>query len=236
MNTASCHAPLRLLIVEDNHDLRAAMQEALARYGYCVQGVDCAEVVPELGTDANADVCIVDLQLPGEDGLSLARRLRQVQPQVGIIMLTARQGSAERAAGYDSGADIYITKPASPAELHAAIQALARRIQAAPAAANSALVLDLRHMHVQSPSGSTRLTAAESQVLAALARAPGQRLERWQLLVTLNGQSTAHSAAALEMVIARLRKKLQPLCPQAQNPVRPIRGVGYQLCVRVTLG
>lgn len=224
-------AALNLLVVEDNGDLREAIVDALARHGHRVHAVDCAEAVPELPGRAEIDIMVIDLNLPGEDGLSLARRLRQVQPHLGIIMLTARHLTEDKSAGYDHGADIYITKPASPAELHAAIQALARRMRAASARAAGGLELDMRRLVLHGAPGQVTLTPNEVQFLAALVRAPGQRLERWQLQQCLD----AHSNPALEMLIARLRKKLQPLCGQERNPIQPLRGVGYQLCIDITL-
>ena len=110
-------------------------------------------------------------------------------------------------------------------------QALARRMRAASTQAISGLELDMRRLLLHGAPGEATLTPNEVQFLAALVRAPGQRLERWQLQQCLD----AHSNPALEMLIARLRKKLQPLCRQEHNPIQPLRGVGYQLCIDITL-
>jgi DNA-binding response OmpR family regulator len=225
---------LHILVVEDNDDLRDAIVDALAHQGHHVRGVDCAEAVPELAERAGIDVMVVDLNLPGEDGMSLARRLRAVQPGLGIVMLTARSLTEDKSAGYRSGADLYLTKPASAAELHAAIQALARRLRPQGATAGS-LELDLRRLMLQGPAGRTLLTANEVLVLAALCRAPDRRLERWQLLQCLGHHEADYSKPAFEMLIARLRKKLQSLHSEEDKPIRSVRGVGYQLCVDVRL-
>ncbi|WP_328986113.1 response regulator transcription factor [Thiorhodovibrio winogradskyi] len=119
---------LNLLIVEDDENLREALVDTLGAQGHAVRGLECAEEVPEQADLLQLDIAVLDLNLPGEDGLSLARRLRQAQPELRVIMLTARTQGADRAAGYASGADIYLTKPASLAELNYALQALARRL------------------------------------------------------------------------------------------------------------
>ena len=228
------HSNLRILVVEDHDDLRDAIVDALTRQGHHVQGVDCAEAVPELAERSGIDLMVVDLNLPGEDGLSLARRLRRVQPGLGIVMLTARSLAEDRSTGYASGADIYLTKPASLAELGAAIQALARRLAPVQAGA-SPWALDARRLLLLGPVGSAALTLNEVLVLTALSRAPERRLERWQLLECLGRQGGGTSSAAFEMFIARLRKKMRPLGPDEDMPIRSVRGVGYQLCVRVRL-
>ena len=121
-------ARLNILVVEDNDDLRQTMVEVLAGEGHHVSGVDCAEAVPEcIGA---LDLILIDLNLPGEDGLSLARRIRSTQPDIGMIMVTARRLPADRKRGYDSGADIYLPKPIAFEELCAAIESLSRRISA----------------------------------------------------------------------------------------------------------
>ncbi len=105
--------PLNILIVEDNENLRESICDALQSLGHHARGIDCAEALPEQADLVRLDLAILDLNLPGEDGLSLAGRLRQTQHDLGIIMLTARVQGEDRAAGYAQGADIYLTKPAS---------------------------------------------------------------------------------------------------------------------------
>ncbi|MFW2454814.1 response regulator transcription factor [Methyloversatilis discipulorum] len=128
---APLHAPLNLLIVEDNDDLRDSLADALGTRGHHVVALDCAEAVPEQAELTRLDLAIVDLNLPGEDGLALAQRLREAQPGLGIIMLTARAQSSDKVAGYEHGADIYLTKPVSLQELAGAVQALGRRLKPA---------------------------------------------------------------------------------------------------------
>ncbi len=134
-------AVLTVAVIEDNDDLRQAMVSALGRAGHRVVGFDSAEALIEYREALRLDVLVIDVGLPGEDGISLATRIRESQPDVGIIMATARDRIADKQRGYESGADIYLTKPLSLEELSAAIGALGRRLRGA--AAPPPLALDV---------------------------------------------------------------------------------------------
>jgi DNA-binding response OmpR family regulator len=226
---APLHAPLNLLIVEDNDDLRDSLADALGTRGHHVVAVDCAEAVPEQAELTCLDLAIVDLNLPGEDGLALAQRLREAQPGLGIIMLTARAQSSDKVAGYEHGADIYLTKPVSLQELAGAVQALGRRLK--PAGHDGGLRLDTRRLCLIGADGSvTALKPQEAALLAAFVRAPQQRLEHWQIAGLLGMPDHDINKPALELHIVRLRKKL-PGGTDDCTPIKAIRGWGYQLCV-----
>lgn len=226
---APLHAPLNLLIVEDNDDLRDSLADALGTRGHHVVAVDCAEAVPEQAELTRLDLAIVDLNLPGEDGLALAQRLREAQPGLGIIMLTARAQSSDKVAGYEHGADIYLTKPVSLQELAGAVQALGRRLK--PAGYDGGLELDTRRLCLIGADGSvTALKPQEAALLAAFVRAPQQRLEHWQIAGLLGMPDQDINKPALELHIVRLRKKL-PGGTDDCSPIKAIRGWGYQLCV-----
>jgi DNA-binding response OmpR family regulator len=222
---------LNIVVVEDHDALREVTVEALRGLGHHVVGVDCAEALTDMGHAMQIDLMVIDLNLPGEDGISLTRRLRLNQPDIGIIMVTARGQAAERMEGYESGADIYLTKPTSVEELSAAIRALSRRIKRAPQRA-PALNLDLHSLLLSGGSGEAGLTAQEAKLIAALVRAPGHRLESWQLIELLGKAETGYSKASLEVQIARLRKKLLQ-AGAAGQPIKAIRQLGYQLCVEI---
>jgi DNA-binding response OmpR family regulator len=125
---------LNTIVIEDSDDLRETMVDALHRQGHQVTGIDCAEALPDQSAWQRVDIMVVDLNLPVEDGLSLVARARSVQPDVGIIMVTARNQPKDRQVGYSAGADNYLTKPFSLQELNATISSLGRRIQASAAA------------------------------------------------------------------------------------------------------
>ena len=225
--------PLNIVVVEDHDALREVTVEALRQRGYNVRGIDCAEALDdELGA-FRADLLVLDLNLPGEDGLSLARRIRAAQPDIGIIMVTGRTHVSDRMLGYGSGADIYLPKPASVEEIGAAIQALSRRISP-PAIEQNALSLNTITLQLQGPKNLVKLSDLESTLLSAFAKALDHRLERWQL-IELSGKATEKvSKTALEVQIVRLRKKLEQAGAPAPT-INAIRGAGYQLCVALQI-
>lgn len=222
---------LNIIVVEDHDELRAITVETLQALGHQVVGIDCAEAMPEIVQTRHVDLMLIDLNLPGEDGLSLARRVRQSQPGIGIIMLTARGKVSEKLQGYEHGADIYLTKPTTMEELDATIQALSRRLRPV-LTSPSALLLNLHKLILSGQQSEVHLSSHEASVLAALARAPGQRLENWQLVALLG--KTDISKAGLEMMFARLRKKMLQVSAE-QSPIKTIRQVGYQLTIEINL-
>ena len=226
---APLHAPLNLLIVEDNDDLRDSLADALGTRGHHVVAVDCAEAVPEQAELTRLDLAIVDLNLPGVEGRAGAPRLGVAQPGLGTIILTARAQSRDKVAGYEHGADIYLTKPVSLQELAGAVQALGRRLK--PAGHDGGLELDTRRLCLIGADGSvTALKPQEAALLAAFVRAPQQRLEHWQIAGLLGMPDHDINKPALELHIVRLRKKL-PGGTDDCSPIKAIRGWGYQLCV-----
>jgi len=232
MNTRD--PPLHLLVVEDNDDLRAALSEALAAQGHHVCSLDCAEAVPESASLSRFDIAVLDLNLPGEDGLSLATRLRAVQPGIGILMLTARNSSQDVCRGYASGADIYLSKPVPMIELMAALTALARRLRHHDPDANT-LQLQPQAMRLLGAGCEVvDLSASETRLLCAFARAPQQQLENWQIAELLGLGLDALNKSALELHMVRLRKKLHQAGAQPGG-IKAVRGIGYQLGLRLLL-
>lgn len=226
---------LNIVVIEDNDDLRDAVVQALRRQGFQVLGLDCAEALPEQSSWQRIDILVVDLNLPGEDGLSLVARMRAIEPDVGVIMVTARGLPADKQAGYEHGADIYISKPASLPELVAAIRSLSRRLNLTTGFPGDQR-LDLVSHLLEGPQPlQVQLTAQESALIAALARAADKRLETWQLIDILGKGSADDPKRALEIVITRLRKKLEQAgC--ATLKIRSIRNWGYQLQGQLQIG
>jgi DNA-binding response OmpR family regulator len=224
---------LTIVIVEDNDDLRELTADALRAQGHQVCALPCAEAIDDALSAAPADVFLIDLNLPGEDGLGLARRIRNAQPLVGIIIISARAELTDKVVGYDSGADVYLPKPVPLEELSAALKSFARRRQAQRI--DSRLPggpLRLEGQHLQGPSGRVKLTHAEEVLLTAFARAPGGRLESWQLAELLGSDLDRFNKSSLELRIVRLRKKLNQA--GATGPlIESLRSVGYQLMVPV---
>lgn len=225
---------LKILVIEDHDDLRDATVSALAKMGYSVKGIDCAERIDDELARFAPDLLVVDLNLPGEDGLSVSRRMRAAQPDIGIIMVTARDQAQDVMKGYSNGADIYVTKPTSPEELGAAIRALARRLRPQGAVADQALRLNPQVLQLAGPAGSVDVSDSETLLLAALARASDHRLETWQLLEILGKQADDLETRALAVQIVRLRKKLEQAGAPAPT-IKSIRSFGYQLCVPIRI-
>lgn len=222
---------LNIVVVEDHDALREVTVAALCNIGHNAVGVDCAEALDDEIGAFPIDLIVIDLNLPGEDGISLARRLRAAQPGIGIIMVTSRIQINEKLSGYESGADLYLTKPTSVEELGAAVQALARRMKCHEQARPDFL-LNLGSLFLQGPQFGVGLSAHEAAMLSVLARAPGRRLESWQL-IELSGKGEADfSKHTLEVQIVRLRKKLMQ-AGAIDQPIKAVRGQGYQLCIKI---
>lgn len=217
---------LNLLIVEDNDDLRSTMQEVLQAAGDHVVAVESAEAAVERADLTHIDIVILDLNLPGEDGLSFAVRLRKSHPTLGIIMLTARNSSADKCIGFDLGADIYLTKPVPLNELQAAIRSLGRRVRHVT---SDGLTLNVRQLQIAGLAQPVGLTPGETSLLSAFVRAPQQELENWQIAEVLGMDIDGLNKSALELHIVRLRKKLQQAGVIGVT-VKVLRGRGYKLC------
>lgn len=225
---------LKILVVEDNDELREATLAFLQNQGHYVRAVSMAEDINDVSGGFVPDVYVIDLNLPDEDGLSLTKRLRAAHPNVGIVITTARTQIGDKVIGYASGADLYLTKPVDPQELMAGVTAVGKRLRTI-SQQHSAMVLDLARMQLSGPSGKVELTASDTLILSALARAPGQSLERWQIAeIVGSAKGTSPSAATMEMRITRLRKKLSIVGAPAPC-IKALHKVGYTLCTPVLL-
>lgn len=226
-------AKLNIVVVEDNHDLRELTCQVLMQDGHSVKGLSCAEEMEDLAGGEPADIFLLDLNLPGEDGISLSRRIRKAQPLVGIIIISARTDLNDKLIGYESGADWYITKPVVFAELTATIGSFARRRHAAKQdKADVMRGLTLNKLDLQGPLGEVKLTATEAMLLTAFARAPAGKLETWQIAEMLGVEADETMKNSIAVRIARLRKKLIDLGAEGVV-LESIRNIGYQLLIYV---
>lgn len=217
--------PLNILVVEDYDVLRNAMVKVLTRAGHRVLGVGMAEDVDDEPMGCLPDMYIIDLNLPGENGLSLVRRIRQSAPHTHIVLATARTDVDDKVAGYSAGADVYLPKPVAPEELVAIAQSVAMRLQRKLEGQQLAhLELHGNRMLLTGPLGQAALTQAEVLMLGALARAPNAVLEYWQVAQHLGGDSKDSQ----EVRVGRLRKKLVA-CGAEAPAIRAIRNQGYKL-------
>lgn len=231
-------APLEIVVVEDNDALREQLVAFLSRPGWRLRGADCGEQLDALLREGPAHVLVLDLNLPFEDGHSIALRMRAAFPQMGIVMLTARARPSDRTAGYASGADVYLTKPTNVEELESVVQNLARRLQPVPEAG---LVLDLAHLVLRDtqagPGGQVSLSLTEAQLLRLLAMAPQRQLDTDYLLHQLYGEAAevGNKRDLLAVMISRLRLKLNASALPHKDLVRAVRGVGYRLAAALVV-
>lgn len=220
--------PLKIIVIEDYDDFRLAICNALTQDGHEVVGVANAEDVDDEPVGYVSDLYIIDLNLPGEDGISLARRIRNSQPDAGIIIASARSGLTDRIEGYQSGANTYLTKPFSLDELRAVVSGYSDRLALAETVHPRALTLSSMRMLLSGPLSEARLTQPEVLLLAAFSRASQQALERWQVAAHL-ARSEHISRENLDVKLGRLRKKLIS-CGAEAPAIQSLRGLGYKLC------
>ena len=223
-----------LILVEDNERLREELANYLRDEGFDVRGVDGGQTLNQALLERRADVLILDLNMAGEDGISIAKRMRISSPEVGIVMLTARVQSIDKQNGYQSGADVYMTKPARPAELVAALRNLLARL--APQVKQTQWILDTTLLSIRfQQTTSIALTIAEAKLLKTLALNNAcVELEELQLVLDHQSEDAAKNKLRLEVLISRLRSKLSPYMGEF-NPIKSVRGRGYQLCMPLAI-
>ncbi len=236
-----------LLVVDDDREIRSLISQFLTRHGFRVTAArDGAEMARVLES-ARVDLIVLDLMLPGEDGLSLCRRLRaQPGTPTPIIMLTAMGDEADRIVGLEMGADDYLAKPFSPRELLARIKAVLRRAGAAPQPVGGGgdgktlrfdgWTLNLAKRELHSPDGVlVQLSAGEYDLLVAFAEHPQRVLTRDQLLDLARGRAAVPFDRSIDVQVSRLRRKIEP-DPADPTVIRTVRGGGYLFTPAVTAG
>ena len=223
---------LHILVVEDNDSLREATVDFLQGQGHQVTGVVCAEDVDDTPTSSLPQLYVIDVNLPGESGFSLARRIRQSQALAGIVLMTARSQLDDRLSGYAAGADNYLIKPVEQSELIACINNLAHRLSSSGPLPKSGLSLSMGQLCLTGPQGSSALTWGECQLLAGLSRAASHKLERWQAMELVDNKGKGLVVANLEMRISALRKKLSA-CGAPSDAIQTLRRYGYLLSCQI---
>lgn len=214
-------------VVDDNADFREAIVEALEESSRDARGFESSESFRTALAAFRPDVTVLDLNLPGEDGIDLCRHLRRRQPTMGIIVLSSRTASDDRVRGYRSGADIYMTKPSSTEEVVAALDALERRLVGGTAPeSGDALTLDASRLVLSGPAGRVALTGGEEAILEELSATdvcPTERLLSNRII----GSATK---ASLEVRIVRLRQKMRAVGGSPPG-IKSVRNLGYRLTV-----
>jgi len=220
-----------ILLVEDYVVFRDQLAYFLRGRGCLVNGVDSGEEMDAVFKKRVPDILVLDLNLPGEDGLSIAKRVRARSPSTGIVMLTARVTSPEKIEGYQSGADIYITKPARPEEIFLAISNLASRLMQHRPAQGAHWVLISKECKLAAPDQvEIDLTMNEYLVVEALILAPEGRATSDFLQEKLGKTNQNFTKNQLEALISRLRKKLS-IVTDGKPTIKAVWGLGYQLTI-----
>ena len=225
----------KVLIVDDDAEIRRVLTEYLASHDYEAVAVDNGGAMRAALQDSVPDVVLLDLALPGEDGLALARYLRE-RHSVGIIMITGASEPVDRIIGLEVGADDYIGKPFDPRELRARIRSVMRRLQPQAVAASVAppvrltigrCTLDVAARQLFGPDGAeVAITTMEFDLLKAFIDHPNQVLSRDRLLTLTRNREWEPFDRSIDIRITRLRRKIED-DPEKPRAIRTVRGAGY---------
>jgi two-component system OmpR family response regulator/two-component system phosphate regulon response regulator OmpR len=225
----------KILVVDDDKRLRDLLFRYLGEQGFTVRLAENAEAMDKALAHDAFDLIVLDLMLPGEDGLSICRRLRANEPQQAIIMLTARGDEIDRIVGLEMGADDYLPKPFNPRELTARIQAVLRRrtaaVPGAPAVENKVIAfggveVDLATRILKRGGETQSITTGEFAVLKVLLEHPRQPLSRDRLMSLARGREQGPFDRAIDVQVSRLRKLIEP-DPAKPRYLQTVWGFGY---------
>lgn len=225
----------RILVVEDDSAIRRGVCDALRFEGFGILEAGDAKTAADLGTTAGCDLVLLDLLLPGGDGLSILRKIRAVRPTLPVIILTARGDESDRIAGLQTGADDYVVKPFSVKELLARVRAVLRRSPQRPTdvtrvAFPTGMTADLLRRELRTPDGQRdELTEREADVVRYLAANLGRAISRDELLSSVwQVDPKGVETRTIDMLVARLRAKLRD---DGEEPrlLLTVRGKGYTL-------
>jgi DNA-binding response OmpR family regulator len=223
-----------ILIVDDEPEVRGVLEEYFVAHGYAAIGAESAAAARELAAKQPVDLALVDINMPGEDGLSLARHLRERYAKIAIVMLTSAGTVVDRIVGLEMGADDYVPKPFDPRELAARVKSVLRRTSDATRAELGAsrvrigrCVLDLgAHRLTDDKGHEVPMSPLEFDLLKALAEHPNRPLSRERILNLHQQRDWDPYDRSVDLRIMRLRKKIEP-DPEHPRFIRTIRNEGY---------
>lgn len=236
-------SPVRILVVDDDPDVRDLLNDYLSGQGYQVAAADGATAARSLMDAETPDLVLLDVGLPGEDGLSLARHIRE-RFDIGIIMISGAGETLDRIVGLEVGADDYVAKPFDPRELKARLKSVLRRYRRAPEpeprastdppqapgnrrVAAGACVLDLDSRQLFDAEGTEiPLTRMEFELLEVMVQRPNRPLTRDQILNLTQNRDWDPFDRSIDIRVARLRRKIEP-DPDQPRYIRTVRGLGY---------
>lgn len=219
--------PPRVLACEDDPVFAGLLAFSFRKFGLPLTLVGDGAALDTALASNDPDILLLDLGLPGEDGLSIARRIRRRHPRLGIVMITGRGQVRDRLQGFQEGADLYFVKPVDMRELEAAIRSLHRRlVPPEPVAGGWSLVA--HRSALRSPGGAeVPLTHNEHLFLTRLLQQHGEPVERDELMRALGYAPDPQGAHRLETLVSRLRHKVRAKAPEEALPIRARHGCGY---------
>jgi len=223
-----------ILIVDDEPDVREVLEEYLVAHGYAAIGAESASAARAIASRSPIDLALVDLQMPGEDGLSLARHLRERYASTAVVMLTSAGTVVDRIVGLEIGADDYVSKPFDPRELLARIKSVLRRTTSLGRADLGAeririgsCVLDLAmHRLVDGTGEDVPMSPLDFDLLKAFAEHPNQPLSRERILNLSQQRDWDPFDRSVDLRVMRLRRKIEP-DPAHPRYIRTVRSEGY---------
>ena len=221
-----------ILVVDDDARLRALLSRYLAEQGFRVTTAGHAAEAREQMRSMQPDLLVLDVMMPGENGLSLTGSLRAERSDLPILLLTARGGPEDRIAGFEAGADDYLGKPFEPYELVLRLRSMLRRVVVPPPAEPAgpvslgSLSFDVERAALSGPGGVVHLTGGEAALLQALARKPGEVLSRDWIVESLGMDESGERA--IDVQVTRLRRKIEA-DPREPRFLHTVRGRGYVL-------
>jgi two-component system OmpR family response regulator len=242
--TSTTDRPDHLLLVDDDRQLLGLLRDYFEQAGFRVSTAAHAREARQVLAAQPIDLLVLDVMLPGDDGLTLCRELRQRDvPQVPIVMLTARGDEADRVLGLEMGADDYLAKPFATRELLARVRSVLRRTRALPPNLRSAAPvrryafdgwrLDTLARQLTDPAGTlVALTGGEYRLLLVLLEHPNAVLSRDQLLTLTQGREAEPFDRSIDLLVSRLRQRLRDTPPEPRL-IKTVRNGGYVLCAEV---
>ncbi|MGR3270912.1 response regulator [Thalassococcus profundi] len=223
-----------LLIVDDDERIRGLLQKFLIRNGFLVTSARDAAHARRILSGLDFDLIVLDVMMPGEDGVSLTRSIRETSVTP-ILLLTAKAETEDRIAGLEAGADDYLPKPFEPKELLLRINAILRRVPDTVAQQSAPKLLTLGPIRYDIERGEmwrgddlVRLTATESQLMKIFAACPGEAVSRASLVEDLGRDRSQSQERAVDVQITRLRRKIED-DPKQPRYLQTVRGAGYML-------
>ena len=223
----------RVLVIEDEAGIARLIRDYLEQAGFAVRLAGDGKTALQVAALEPPDLVVLDLGLPGMDGLDVMREIRRTAPTP-VIVVTARGDETDRIVGLEIGADDYVVKPFSPKELVARVRAVLRRTEARETApemlTSGEVVIDVPRMRVTVAGRLVELTATEFELLATLAREPGRVFTRAQLLDAIHGVAFEAYERAIDAHVKNLRRKIEP--PGEPRYIQTVYGVGYRFAER----